>query len=114
MALDHQQILLLVNVITITAFTSLTLIWYIRKWDREALAKRIIAQRASTKAQELSVIEQESVMEKESEPEHIEKVPAAARVSLPAMKPEISQVASRRTDGWMAPSVAQWNQRLSA
>jgi hypothetical protein len=105
MELDHQRLQLLFNVIAITAVTSLTLIWYLRKRDTEALANRLIAHRTSAKVRELSV------------PQQVEKVPTAvpsAPVTSPALNADIRQFASRRADSWMAPSVAQWNQRLSS
>ena len=118
MELDHQRLQLLFNVIAITAVTSLTLIWYLRKRDREALANRLIAQRTSAKVREQSV------------PAHVESVPSAVTssvpstlppavpsaecVALPVVNADIRQFTSRRADGWMAPSVAQWNQRVSS
>jgi hypothetical protein len=117
MELDHQRLQLLFNVIAITAVTSLTLVWYLRKRDREALANRLIAQRTSAKLREQSVpgpVEKVSI----AVPAAVTSaapavVPAAQRVALPAVKAETRRAASRQ-DAWMAPSVAQWNQRLSS
>jgi len=89
MALDHSKLQLLFNVIAITAATSLTLIWYLRKRDRETLVNRMtsLRQAAAARAQ-----------------------PAKSEEEAP----DIRQFVSRQATGWVAPSVAQWNQRLTS
>jgi hypothetical protein len=103
MALDHAKFQLLVNVIAITAVTSLTLIWYLRKRDRETLVNRMSSLRQAAAA-----------MRAPTAPEQSEDVPAEPTVALPGSNPDIRQFVSHRATGWMAPSVAQWNQRLAS
>jgi hypothetical protein len=120
MELDHLRLQLFFNVVAITTVTSLTLIWYLRKRDREVLANRLIAQRTSAKVREQNALEESFPAQAEpavpvEQVQTVEKPQAAApRVALPSMTPNVPKAASRRAEGWMAPSVAQWNQRLSS
>jgi len=96
MALDHLKLELLFNVIAITAVTSLTLIWYLRKRDRETLVNRMSLLRQAAAARVQPAKPQED-----------------PPLALPGVNPDIRQFVSGRATGWMAPSVAQWNQRLT-
>lgn len=97
MALDHLKLQLLFNVIAITAVTSLTLIWYLRKRDRETLVNRMSSLRQAAAARLQPAKSQED-----------------PPITLPGVNPDIRQFVSHRATGWMAPSVAQWNQRLTS
>jgi hypothetical protein len=125
MAIDHPRLQLLFNVIAITAFTSLTVIWYLRKKDRQTLANRMSQPLESTALPcprslaepdpaELEVAEPKSPKQnltKQSSP-----APGAASqqpgLKLPAMNLSVRQTA-RRTQGWIAPPIAEWAQRGS-
>lgn len=102
MALDHSKLQLLFNVIAITAVTSLTLIWYLRKRDRENMVIRMAALRQAAAARTQKAPEEHA---------HAETDPA---IALPGTKPDIRNFVTNRATGWMAPSVAQWNQRLTS
>jgi hypothetical protein len=118
---------MILNVMAITTLTSLTLIWYLRRLDRQTLARRMSRGPQSVAlvhAESLAVAslpeEDSSVKEsvvkesitKQSLPEPTGAAPER-RLTLPATSPNIHPLASRRSQDWTAPSVAQWSQRVS-
>ncbi len=100
MELDQSKLLLIFNVIATTAVTSVTLIHYLRKKDRQKLAGKLNS-RLERAPHHIRAAAQ---------PVHsVNSGENAAPAALPAMDWDIRHYVTRRAQGWRAPTVSQRN-----
>ena len=105
MAFDQPKLLLLANVITITAVTALSLMWLLRKKDQQRLIGALnVGREPERQRPEIPM----------APPPPSNPGRDATQVVPPPMDRDIREFVSRRAQGWSAPSVAQWNKRLNA
>lgn len=104
MAFDQSKLLLLANVITITAATALSLMWILRKKDQQRLIGALHVGREPERQRPTIPV----TPPLPADPGH-DRTP----VVLPAMDRDIRQFVARRAQDWSAPSVTQWHRRLN-
>lgn len=141
MAFDQPKLLLVANVITITAVTALSLMWLLRKKDQQKLIGALsVGREPARQRPEIQVAPpppSDPGLDATPGPQKVEEVvnlrpmvnlivnrpnagqspgqgPAPTPVALPEMDRDIRQFVIRRAQAWSAPSVSQWNKRLNA